>query len=402
MAAVVARSGKYGCGGNARSPRRESGLAKDAVGAMAVVEEKNGGVSSEWANLLQADGPEKRSMPLYKRISRAIAHRIETGRLAVGSRMPTDIELAAQLGTSPVTVAKAYRDLSVGGLVMRKKKQGTFVRNARRRYGKFLFIAPDVGTFYIDSIIAGVSSVLKDRYDLIIRTHPHGEQADHIGMELDRQEGVDGVLTIGAKEESCRRALERGVKVVALAYENPAVPYVVVDNVAVGRLAAKYLLEKGCTVLGAICSSVYSDGRDRLLGFRAAVEQAGLLLGEDHLLYIRHPKRFHLSEAELEAMFRWTPRPRGIFAYNDALGLQVAVEALKRGLRIPDDLYLIGVDNYRWLYGGLQMASIDLNLRCVGQEGANLLVKMVEEGFTFPPGREHAVRVEPTLVSEDS
>jgi GntR family transcriptional regulator of arabinose operon len=362
---------------------------------------KTGEPMCDLRNLLDPGSTGRKTLPLYRQIGDAIADRIETGKLAVGARMPTDIELAEQLGTSPVTVAKAYRNLSDGGLIVRQKKRGTYVKNARRRYGKFLFIAPDVGTFYIDAIIAGVNSVLKDRYDLVIRTHPHGEQDDHIGKELDRQDGVDGVLTIGAGEESCRNAVERGIRVVAMGYVNPVVPYVIADDIAVGRLAARFLIERGSTSLGVIGVSVYSNGRDRILGFQTAAEQAGFNVPENRVLYIRQPKRYVLSEEELDVLFGWTPMSNGLFVYNDALAIQVYLEAVKRGLRIPEDLRLIGVDNYRWLYRGLNLVSIDLNLRQVGWEGASLLVKMVEEGFVFKPGQERVIRVEPTLAAED-
>lgn len=362
---------------------------------------KTGGQTCDLRNLLNPGSSGRKNLPLYKQIGDAIAGRIETGKLAVGVRMPTDIELAKQLGTSPVTVAKAYRDLSNGGLIVRKRRQGTYIKNARRRYGRFLFIAPDVGTPYIDRIIAGINDVLKDRYDLVIRTHKHGDKDDHIGKEISRQDGVGGILVMGESEESCQNAVEQGIRVVALGYMNPIVPYVIVDDIAVGRLAAQFLIEKGNIVLGVIGVNSYGGGRDRISGFRDAANQAGFDVPENRVLYIRQSKQNIVSEEEMDALFGWTPKPTGLFVYNDAMAIQVYFEAVKRGLRIPEDLRLVGVDNYRWLYRGLQMASVDLNLRRLGQEGSSLLVKMAEEGFVFKPGQDHGIRVEPTLATDD-
>src|SRR5689334_17044471 len=60
-------------------------------------------------------------------IAGALHRMISTGRLVAGSRLPTVRELAAELGTSPATVAEAWRALAAAGAIVARGRAGTFV-----------------------------------------------------------------------------------------------------------------------------------------------------------------------------------------------------------------------------------------------------------------------------------
>ncbi len=66
-------------------------------------------------------------VPPYEQLRVAIGRLVATGRLAVGSRLPTVRQLAADLGVAPGTVARAYRELEVAGVVVKRGTTGTFV-----------------------------------------------------------------------------------------------------------------------------------------------------------------------------------------------------------------------------------------------------------------------------------
>ena len=65
--------------------------------------------------------------PLYLQLKNKLQEDIENGRLAPGSKIPTEFELGEQYGVSRVTVRKALKELSDQGYLERKSGKGTFV-----------------------------------------------------------------------------------------------------------------------------------------------------------------------------------------------------------------------------------------------------------------------------------
>lgn len=184
------------------------------------------------------------------------------------------------------------------------------------------------------------------------------------GAHSPRQEWLDGVLTrkpdgvimvFSDLEPAQRRQLEAR-----------SIPFVVVDptgdpggevpqigsaNWSGGLAATKHLLDLGHVRIGMIGGPVRVwCSRARIDGYRAALENAGI---EVDRTLIRHGD-FHVEGGYREglALLRLPDRPTAIFAGSDlqALGLYRAASEL--GLRIPEDLSLVGFDDLpvaRWI-----------------------------------------------------
>jgi DNA-binding transcriptional regulator YhcF (GntR family) len=69
-------------------------------------------------------------VPPYEQLRAGIARLVVTGELPVGSRLPTVRQLAADLGVAPGTVARAYRELEAGGILVTRGRHGTHVGTA--------------------------------------------------------------------------------------------------------------------------------------------------------------------------------------------------------------------------------------------------------------------------------
>jgi GntR family transcriptional regulator len=76
------------------------------------------------------------STPVYEQLVEQLTRLVSGGALAPGTRLPAIRQLAADLGTAPGTVARAYAELERAGLLRTRRPQGTFVADgagARRR-----------------------------------------------------------------------------------------------------------------------------------------------------------------------------------------------------------------------------------------------------------------------------
>lgn len=67
------------------------------------------------------------SVPPYEQVRSSLARQITDGTLAVGTKLPTVRALAAEIGIAPNTIARAYRELEVAGLIETRGRAGSFV-----------------------------------------------------------------------------------------------------------------------------------------------------------------------------------------------------------------------------------------------------------------------------------
>lgn len=90
------------------------------------------------------------------------------------------------------------------------------------------------------------------------------------------------------------------------------------------------------------------------------------------------------------------PVPDGLFAYNDPLAIGAMDAILGAGLRIPEDIAVIGCGNLHYNNSlRVPLSSIDQNCTAIGQRTAEILLGMLESRV---PPRPMSVILEPTLV----
>ncbi|HEX6525882.1 MAG TPA: LacI family DNA-binding transcriptional regulator [Streptosporangiaceae bacterium] len=160
----------------------------------------------------------------------------------------------------------------------------------------------------------------------------------------------------------------------------PELPSVGATNWAGGLAATEHLLQLGHRRIAAISGPEhFLCSRARLDGYRSALERARVKF--DRVL-VRHGDFLH------EGGFRYggelldlTDRPTAIFAGNDQQALGVYEAARKRGLRIPEDLSVVGFDDLalaRWLPPPL--TTVRQALTEIGRLAAQMLGQLIEGG----------------------
>ncbi|NKE16729.1 substrate-binding domain-containing protein [Neoroseomonas oryzicola] len=174
--------------------------------------------------------------------------------------------------------------------------------------------------------------------------HPDTEAAVIRGL-LAR--GVDGLVLVGAQRPADSWTLLEGagVPVVLTWCGDPRFDAVVVDNHAAGRLAADHLLDLGHTRLGVVCGATRFNDRQRgrLAGVREALAARGLDLPEWRV----SEQDFTLAggRSGCSALLSLAEPPTAIVCGIDQLAVGCLIEAQSRGLAVPGDLSVVGIDN---------------------------------------------------------
>ncbi|MFH1614336.1 MAG: GntR family transcriptional regulator [Planctomycetota bacterium] len=344
-----------------------------------------------------------KSIPLHRQISKSIEGRIRNGELSVGVRLSTDNELAEQLGTSPLTVAKAYSELAKQGLISRTRGRGTFVSRNRSHTGKVLFTSPHMNNIYTLQLVHGIGEGLRSsNRDTMMRGRDFGASKELAVVESVSSSDVDGIITTGSlgSYKAYLDAIERGLVVVVVECVVPEIPFVQSNQIKVGRLAARHLIDLGHKDLCVVCAN-YDKGRERLFGFQIELAKSGVEIREDRIFYPQIYLNSTLSQEELQAIFHLKPMPTAIFAYNDTVAIQIYHEAIQHGIRVPQELALVGVDNW-FSHHGVALTSVDQNIFEVGKQGGILFSKIADEDFQFEPGGPKGIEVDPVLVVRGS
>ncbi|MEU6076787.1 LacI family DNA-binding transcriptional regulator [Micromonospora sp. NPDC047074] len=223
------------------------------------------------------------------------------------------------------------------------------------------------------------------RGDAIRRQH-------YIRTLLARQ--VDGFIIVGDSND-LRPSLTRDIPVpVVYAYGESTDPgdlSVLADDEGGARLAAEHLVSHGRRWIGHITGpETYRAARDRATGLRAVLAEAGLSLAGDPL-YGEWSQRWGRHAARLLLAAR--PEVDAVFCGNDQIAAGVADTLRDLGRRIPDDVAIVGYDNWEFFAADCRppLTTVDLNLEQLGATAVNHLFAALDgdraAGVVRQPGR---------------
>ncbi|HUT32852.1 MAG TPA: substrate-binding domain-containing protein [Planctomycetota bacterium] len=197
-----------------------------------------------------------------------------------------------------------------------------------------------------------------------------------------------------------RACVAAGIQVVCASWDawTAPIPRVVADHRRAGHLAAEHLLGRGYRHLAFVGYARDSHSRIQEGGFRAAAHKKGVgvhiaVLPE---AYFRKHDRWAYPRASLRKWFEDVPKPVGVFAVRDLFALHVAELCREKGLRVPDDVGLLGTGNESALcaLADPPLSSVDLNYQQVGERAGAYLERLMGGGARFARNP----RVTPSVV----
>jgi DNA-binding LacI/PurR family transcriptional regulator len=214
-------------------------------------------------------------------------------------------------------------------------------------------VTPFINRWFYSEVIDGVESALIGAgYDLTLYrltddTHQRSALFDYFLV----RKGVDAViaLTLFISDDEVKRLRKLGKPIVGVGGRIPHIPTFSIDDVATSRRATEHLIELGHTKLMHIGGDQekqldFEVHSNRLAGFRAALAAAGLSHDNDFFA-----DDFDISggyRSALKALADPANRPTGIVAGSDEIAVGVMTAARELGLRVPEDLSIIGIDGH--------------------------------------------------------
>jgi LacI family transcriptional regulator len=214
-----------------------------------------------------------------------------------------------------------------------------------------------------------------------------------------------GLLALARRQAALRIARARVPAVVLTwgAYRVTPLTRVAENRWEAGRLAAAHLLERGCRTFGYVGFAKQTASRLERDGFRRWLVYRGrpCTVCRVPLLHLGPKSRWRSVRASLGQWLGRLIPPAGIFVTRDHLAYALADLARERGLRVPEDIALIGSGNDVPLCEAADppLSSIEFHLERVGTRAAEVLDRLMNREVRLS---RRTVLVKPTLVPRRS
>src|ERR1700756_3777683 len=199
----------------------------------------------------------------------------------------------------------------------------------------------------------------------------------------------DGILSfVGHWEELAKFVVSANLPVVEISSvrKDLGIPCVIEDNEAIGRLGAEHLLERNLKTF--VWAPFWDDtvNEERFQGFANAIRSAGFDC--IRLLPVNTRRSVRLSRhMDRTLRRRWVIHtlrslryPLGIFCYNDCVAADIVDACIESGIRIPDEVAVLGVDNDPVICDCVQvpLSSVRHDLEGMAYEAAALLDRLID------------------------
>lgn len=235
---------------------------------------------------------------------------------------------------------------------------------------------------------------------LLVATSGNASKSDNHMLTGLLNSGVDGIIMTSAHmtDRNLIKPIAARIPVVLAGrhIDDEEIDYVVIDNCTGGKLAASHLAKLGHQQIAYIDGpSDIVDFSERRAGFMRQLQEYRLELDEKLVFSGSPTSDFGRSITRAVMSRRKSARPTAIFAAADWIAIGALAEARALGIKVPDDLSVIGFDNVSlWHLSGTPLTTIDAQPSKVGQRALTLLMRRIQ-GDVRPSFHE---RLKPTLV----
>ena len=326
-------------------------------------------------------------------------------------------DIAQDLGVSVVTVSKVLRgnsDISEATRlrVLKRMEELNYQPNmlarglASGRTYTVGLVVPDLVHPYFAEFAKALGGVLRtSNRALILASSEEDPEVERQEIRTLLSRGVD-VLLIASCQTDLRDLDETGNSRTPYLlfdrnFQNRTSNFVGSDDVQVGEIATRHLVEIGRKRIAHLGGKNNSPAADRLKGYRNTLVQAGLTSPDTYVVV--HDRMEEAGDRvgfeAMQELLRLDPRPDAVFCYNDLMAIGAIEATLQAGLRVPEDIAFVGCGNLRYAnYLRVPLSSIDHGTSELGRVAAELALELSDK----PEQEPKSIFVPSTLVARHS
>ncbi|GIQ61490.1 hypothetical protein PACILC2_00580 [Paenibacillus cisolokensis] len=343
---------------------------------------------------------------LYEAIIQDIMERIRSGELKPGDKIPKEAELVDKYKVSRITVSRALRDLEYKGFVKRIKKKGTFITEPdapeeTKADGMTIPVIALLLPFNEEfgyEILRGVEEACAGSgYYVTYHNTNYDARTERELIGKIMSDNLSGAIVYpvgsGKNIDVFSSMLINRFPFVLIdrTIEGLDAPNVVSDNFQAGYSVTSHLIGLGHRKIAFLCTSLHEavSVAERYRGYCKALIDASIvpqrewliedpspIVGSEHL-DSGHP----CAASRLEKLLRLPEMPTAVVAVNDLTAMHLIETALRRGIRVPEELSVAGIDNLKTgEHFIVPLTSVKQDFAGIGAKAASLVMKQIASG----------------------
>ena len=341
-----------------------------------------------------------RSELKYQILANTLRDHILDGVYTEGEMLETENELAEKYGVSRRTVREALGILEKEGFIDRRRGSGTYVRQNKLPREKTMMIGvvvTYVSQYIFPAIISGIETeLIKNGYTMKMSSTLNQVENERNILIDCLNKPVDGLIIQATKTNLrnpniplYKELSKKGIPYIFLNAYTPELkdaPYVVTDYYSGGKQAIHYLVKKGHRNIAGIFGMSDYQSVERYKGYMDGLIERGLGIFSKRVSWYVDTSKDVSFEGEfgvgfLDALDGCT----ALFCHNDLIAIK-AIEFLeKKGMKVPDDIAVIGCDNS--IYGELNKIKVT-TLNNPIDEMARIATKQIVDMINGEPGQQ--------------
>ncbi|MGM7723811.1 LacI family DNA-binding transcriptional regulator [Metabacillus sp. Hm71] len=312
-----------------------------------------------------------------------------------GEMKPTIYDIAREAGVSATTVSKVINNK---GRISEKTKNKIMQIIEEFHYQPNVLASAMKGksTYTIALLIPDAANPIYAQYLKYIEEYGQElgfsvvmcstgsdpeKEARHI--TLLKQKHVDGIIiaSIFKNEPVLKQLIEEELPIVFVNFQRPELPVGSIsgDDFLGGYMATDHLLSLGHRRIAIIAEDATISGEERIKGYKKALENAGIEVDENLIITINEPT-IEGAEVHAKELLNNAQRPTAIFGCNDILAIGSMLAAKGLGIRIPDELSIIGFDNtIMCKIVEPQLSSVNIPINEMGKQAMELLAQQINK-----------------------
>lgn len=337
--------------------------------------------------------------------------------MRVVAEMSNIYQIAEKTGLSPSTVARA---LNGRGYCSQKSKEIVLAAAKELHYrpvaaaktlknkitNKIMLCIPDICNPYYFKMINGINQVLERQgYYMILSYTNHKLDKELQAISSLSERITDGLIMVSFDfNETIMKAIHESDMPVILTnlYESydqeENFDCVYVDHTKASYIATNYLIKNGHRKIAFLIGDTGEQtGRERLLGYKRALENARIQFKQDLVIEADYTK-----EGGAGAVRQFLDRDiqfSAVVACNDLMGIGCMDVLRSKGINIPEDVSIVTLDNTDYCTCAYpKLTSVDMMQEQIGQNAAEMIMERIKEGRIY----KKIIVLEPGIIERDS
>lgn len=325
------------------------------------------------------------------------------------------VEIAKKAGVSPATVSRALRGMHHVNERTRKSiieaaqlldypiRPDLLPPSSTTRTNTIGVIAPFISRWYFSQALAGVEQALREAgMDLLLYNFAQVDARQRVFQQKKLVGKVDGLIVISLPptDREFEQILGLGIPVSLLGIPDSRCSSVAIDDVKGAEIAAQHLIDMGHRDIAIMVGQRehafnFKVATHRREGFLNVLNDNGIEFDPRNELVADFDS--HTAELAMDEFLGRKNLPTAIFCESDEMAYGVIKSIRKKGLRIPEDISIIGYDDHEYA-GLLGLTTIAQPVQFLGQLAASQIMAKIEK----PESNTAQMKVPVSLVIRES